>query len=71
MSVWVVSPDYLCKWQVQVSVYCDWRIPAHLTCTQYSILLHLMDICFLPCICLWQTLCVVIGPGLSRHHSIL
>ena len=25
-----------------------------LRCTQCSILLHLMDICFLPCICLWQ-----------------
>ena len=27
-------------------------IPAHLRCTQCSILLHLIDICFLPCICL-------------------
>ena len=27
-------------------VYCAWRIPAHLRCTQCSILLHLMDICF-------------------------
>ena len=26
-----------------------WRIPAHLRCTQCSILLHLMDICFLTC----------------------
>ena len=33
----------LCRWQVQVSVYCAWRIPAHLRCTQCSILLHLMD----------------------------
>ena len=49
-----VSLDYLCRWQVQVSVYCAWRIPAHLRCTQCSILLHLMDICFLTCICLWQ-----------------
>ena len=24
-----VSLDYLCIWQVQVSVYCAWRIPAH------------------------------------------
>ena len=38
-------------------------------CTQCSILLHLMDICFLTCICLWhisqiQTcLCVFVGPG--------
>ena len=36
--------------QVQVSVYCAWRIPAHLRCTQCSILSHLMDICFLTCI---------------------
>ena len=47
-----VSLDSLCRWQVQVSVYCAWRIPAHLRCTQCSILLHLMDICFLTCICL-------------------
>ena len=35
-------------------MYCAWRIPAHLRCTQCSILLHLIDICFLICICLWQ-----------------
>ena len=45
--------DSLCRWKVQVSVYCSWWIPAHLRCTQCSILLHLMDICFLTCICLW------------------
>ena len=44
----------LCRWQVQVTMYCTWRIPAHLRCTQCTILLHLMDICFLTCICLWQ-----------------
>ena len=65
-----VSLDSLCRWQVQVSVYCAWRIPAHLRCTQCSILLHLMDICFLTCICLWQILQIqtflfgVVGPGL-------
>ena len=43
-------------------------------CTQCSILLHLMDNCFLPCVCLWQIsqiqtcLCVVVGPG---HHPLL
>ena len=63
-----MRPDSLCRWQVQVSVYCVWRIPAHLRCTQCSILLHLMDICFLPCISLWQIssqncLCVVVRPG--------
>ena len=51
-------------------MYCTWRIPAHLRCTQCSILLHLMDICFLTCICLWQIsqiqtfLFKVVGPGL-------
>ena len=70
MSMCVVSLDSLCWWQVQVSVYCARRIPAHLRCTQCSILLHLIDICFLTCICLWQIsqiqtcLRVVVGPGL-------
>ena len=65
-----VSLDYLCRWLFQVSVYCTWRIPAHLRCTQCSILLHLMYICFLTCICLWQIsqiqtcLFKVVGPGL-------
>ena len=65
-----MSLDSLCRWQVQVSVYCAWRIPAHLRCTQCSILLHLMDICFLTCICLWQISQIqtfsfkVVGPGL-------
>ena len=41
----------------------------HLRCTQCSILLHLMDICFLTCICLWQisqiqTRLFIVGPGL-------
>ena len=65
-----MSLDSLCRWQVQVSVYCAWRIPAHLRCTQCSILLHLMDICFLSYMCLWQIsqiqtfLVRVVGPGL-------
>ena len=39
-------------------------------CTKCSILLHLIDVCFLACICLWQIsqiqtcLRVVVGPGL-------
>ena len=51
-------------------MHCAWRILAHLRCTQCSILLHLMDICFLTCICLWQIsqiqtcLFKVVGPGL-------
>ena len=35
-------------------LYCARRIPAHLRCTQCSFLLHLIDICFLTCICLWK-----------------
>ena len=60
----------MCRWPVHVSVYCAWRIPAHLRCTQCSIMLHLMDIFFLTCICLWQIsqiqtrLFNVVGPGL-------
>ena len=52
-------------------MYCAWRIPAHLRCTQCSILLHLMYICSLTCICLWQIsqiqtfLFKVVGPGLA------
>ena len=63
----VVSLDSLWIWQVQVSVYCVWWIPEYLRCTQCSILGHLIDICFLTCICLSQIqtfLCVVVGPGL-------
>ena len=47
-----VSLVSLCRWQDQVSVYCAWWIPAHLRCIKYSIMLHLMDICFLTCISL-------------------
>ena len=32
----VVSLDYLCIWQVQESVYCARRIPAHLRCTVFN-----------------------------------
>ena len=70
MSMSVVSLNYLCLWQVQASVYCTKRIPAHLRCTQCSIMLHLIDICFLTCIWLWQIsqiqtcLRVIVGPGL-------
>ena len=57
----VVIMDSLCRWQIQVSIYCVWRIPAHLRWTQWSVLLHLMlsthsliNIGFLPYICLWR-----------------
>ena len=43
--VCVVSVDSLCIWQVHVSVYGARRIPAHLRCTQCSIMFHLIDIC--------------------------
>ena len=68
-SVCVVSLDYLFRWQVQLSVYCARRIPVHLRWTQCSILLLLINICFLPYICLWQIwqiqtcLCAFVGPG--------
>ena len=59
-------------------MYCAWRIHANLRCTQCSILLHLMDICFLTCICLWQIsqiqtfLFKVVGPGLvSTSHAFV
>ena len=54
ISVCVVSLNSLYRCQVQVSVYCAGRIPAHLRCTQCSILFHLIDICFQQYICLWQ-----------------
>ena len=28
-----MSPDSLCRWEVQGSIYCAWRIPAHHRCT--------------------------------------
>ena len=77
MSMRVVSLDSLCRWQVQVSGYCAWRISAHLRCTQCSILLHLMDICFLTCMCLSKIsqiqtrLFNVIGPGLVSTSTVL
>ena len=52
MCVCVVSLDSLCRWQDQVCVYCVRRIRAFARYTQCSILLHFIDICFLPCICL-------------------
>ena len=53
-----------------ICVLCLADTCTHLRCTQCSILLHLMDICFLTCICLWQIsqiqtfLFKVVGPGL-------
>ena len=39
MSVCFVCLDSLCRWQVQVSLYCARRIPAYIRCTQSSNLL--------------------------------
>ena len=66
MSVCIVSLDSLCKLPVQISVYCARRIPAHLRCILCSILLHLIDICFLPCLyrLYRKSILVVVGPGL-------
>ena len=50
VCVRVVSPDSLCRWQVHESVYCAGLIHVHLMCTKCSIMLHLIDICFLTCI---------------------
>ena len=76
MYVCVVSMDALWRWQVQVSVYYARQIPAQLRCTQCSIMLHLMGICFLTCICLWQIsqihtfLGVVVGSGLVSASPV-
>ena len=65
-----MSPDSLCRWQVQVFIYCACASYVHPVFN----LLHLMDICFLPSICLWkisqiQTLYVWLSElDLSRHH---
>ena len=64
-----MSPDSLCRCAGSCICILFLWVHAHLRCTKCSILLHLMDICFLPCICLWQIshiqtcLCVVLGPG--------
>ena len=64
---WYVCVSCESRWQVQVSVYCARQI--HFSCTQCSFMLHIIDICFPPCICLWQIsqiqtcLCVAVGPG--------
>ena len=77
MSVCVVSLDSLCRYKVQVSVYCAWLIHAHLRCTQCSILCTI-----------WisasyrvfvysryrKSRCVCVGLSdldLSRHHPLL
>ena len=73
LKEWVV----LCMCAMRVRILCvDCRsrymyivLGGYLRCTQCSILLNLMDICFLTCICLWQisqiqtSLCDVVGPG--------
>ena len=66
VRVWIICVDgrsrYMC---IVLGGYLQ-----HLRCTQCSILLHHMDICFLICICLWQIsqiqtrLFNVVRPGL-------
>ena len=64
-DVWIICVDG----RVHVSVYCARRIPAHFMGTQFLILLHLINICYLTYICLWQIsqiqtcLRVGVGPG--------
>ena len=48
--VWIICVDGRSRYLYIVPR----RIPAHVRCSQCSILLQLFDICFLPCICLWQ-----------------
>ena len=56
--------DSLCRWQVQVFVYCASRISAHLRCTQCWVLLHLINVCFIVCHRHHKSRCVLVGPGL-------
>ena len=67
--VWI----FLCRWQIQVSVYCARRIPAHFRRIQCSILLHIIDICFLLCFVYGRyrkdLLCVVVGSGFVSTSS--
>ena len=62
---------FLCRRQVQVSVYCARRIPAHFRCTQSSIMLHLIDICFLPCLCAWQISLIQSGLRVDVGHEFV
>ena len=56
---------------------CTRRILAHLRCTQYSILLHIINICFITCIYRWQIsqiqtfLYVVVRPGFCVQAFLL
>ena len=47
----VVGLDSLCRWQVQVSVYCAWRIPAHRRCTQYLFIADIANPDLFVCVC--------------------
>ena len=70
----IMSLDYLCRWQIQIFVYCVWRISAHLRCTQCSILFTLCisasyrvfvygRYCNSRLVCVWLS-----DLDLSRHH---
>ena len=68
MSVRGVCLDSLCRWHVQVSVYCAWRIPAHLRCTQCSIFVapygYLLSDMYLFMVDIKHPDLFVFGPGL-------
>ena len=58
VSIWVVHVCVLCGYiyiyiyvYIYICIYSAWWLPAHLRSTKCSIMLHLIDICFFPCIC--------------------
>ena len=76
MSVCVVTPDSLCRWQIQVSVYCARRIPADLKCTQCSILFLWISASYHVFVYdiyrKYRLVCVRSSDlDLSRHHPLL
>ena len=64
-----MSLDTLCRLQVEVSVYCAMRIPAHLRCTvlhpvaPYRYLLHTVYLFMADIANPDLFVCVVVGPG--------
>ena len=59
-----VSPDSLCRWQVQIYVYCSCRIPAHVRCTQCQSCCTLwISASYSVFVCGRYRKCVVVGPG--------
>ena len=48
--VWIICVDGSYRYLYTLYMYCAKQIHVHHKCTQCSILVHLIDICFLPCI---------------------